>query len=95
MTPPNSSPTKTAATTHEAMTHHLVSAFFMLLLSIDGAEATTPRPDTNGVAEPRIRTSENSSSETVWKIAEGVSTALLWRQEATDRDSFDPSWPLY
>jgi len=28
--------------------------------------------------------------ETVWKIAEGVSTALLWRQEATDRDSFDP-----
>src|SRR5215203_4696685 len=32
--------------------------------------------------------------ETVWKIAEGVSTALLWRQEATDRDSFDPSWPL-
>jgi hypothetical protein len=44
-TPPNSSPTKTAATTtHEAMTHHLVCAFFMLLLSIDGAEATTPGP---------------------------------------------------
>jgi hypothetical protein len=32
--------------------------------------------------------------ETAWKIAEGVSSALLWRQEATDRDSFDPSWPL-
>ena len=32
--------------------------------------------------------------EAVWKIAEGVSTALLWRQEAADRDSFGPSWPL-
>src|SRR5215216_4539365 len=46
---------------------------------------------------PRIplkRTSENSYSETVWKIAEGVSSTLLWRQEAADRDFFDPSWPL-
>src|SRR5215216_7603493 len=32
--------------------------------------------------------------ETVWKIAEGVSSTLLWRQEAADRDFFDPSWPL-
>src|SRR5215216_7455130 len=40
------------------------------------------------------RTSENSPSETVWKIAEGVSSTLLWRQEAADRDFFDPSWPL-
>src|SRR5215217_9567197 len=32
--------------------------------------------------------------ETVWKIAEGISSTLLWRQEAADRDSFDPSWPL-
>ena len=32
--------------------------------------------------------------ETVWKIAEGVSSAHLWRQESADRDSFDPSWPL-
>src|SRR5215217_5862400 len=36
----------------------------------------------------------NSFSETVWKIAEGVSSTLLWRQEAADRDFFDPSWPL-
>src|SRR5215218_6888440 len=41
-----------------------------------------------------IRTSENLPSETVWKIAEGISSTLLWRQEAADRDSFDPSWPL-
>src|SRR5215208_4112758 len=32
--------------------------------------------------------------ETVWKIAEGVTSAILWRQEATDRDSLDSSWPL-
>jgi hypothetical protein len=36
----------------------------------------------------------NVVEKTVWKIAEGVSSALLWRQEAIDRDSFDPSWPL-
>src|SRR5215217_3563527 len=41
-----------------------------------------------------ISSSENASSETVWKIAEGVSSTLLWRQEAADRDFFDPSWPL-
>ena len=40
------------------------------------------------------RTSENSPSETVWKIAEGFSTVLLWRQKGADRDSFDPSWLL-
>src|SRR5215204_2267063 len=28
--------------------------------------------------------------ETVWKIAEGPSTGLLWRQEAADRCAFDP-----
>src|SRR5215203_2904649 len=32
--------------------------------------------------------------ETVWKIAEGVTSAILWRQEATDRDSLDSSRPL-
>jgi hypothetical protein len=32
--------------------------------------------------------------ETVWKIAEGVSRALLRQQKSPDRDSFDPSWPL-
>src|SRR5215204_6021935 len=32
--------------------------------------------------------------ETVWKIAEGVTSAILCRQEATDRDSLDSSWPL-
>jgi hypothetical protein len=32
--------------------------------------------------------------ETVWKIAEGVSRALLRGQEWADRDSFDTSWPL-
>src|SRR5215211_2846208 len=40
------------------------------------------------------RSSQNLPSETVWKIAEGIWSALLWRQEAADRDSFDPSWPL-
>jgi hypothetical protein len=34
------------------------------------------------------------STETVWKIAEGVSTALLWRQERPIGTPFDPSWPL-
>jgi hypothetical protein len=32
--------------------------------------------------------------ETTWEIPEGVPSALLWRQEAADRDSLDPSWPL-
>ena len=32
--------------------------------------------------------------ETVWKIAEGVSTVLLWWQETTEIDSFDPFWAL-
>jgi hypothetical protein len=32
--------------------------------------------------------------ETVWKIAEGLSTALLGRQEMPDRGLIDPSWPL-
>ena len=32
--------------------------------------------------------------ETVWKIAEGVSSALLRWQEAADRHSFDAFWPL-
>jgi hypothetical protein len=32
--------------------------------------------------------------ETVWKTAEGLSTALLWRQEALDQDYFNPRWPL-
>jgi hypothetical protein len=41
-----------------------------------------------------IPTSENSSSETVWKIAEGLLSALLWCQESADRDSFGSSWPL-
>ena len=36
----------------------------------------------------------DSLGETVWKIAEGVSSALLWRQEAADRHSFDAFWPL-
>jgi hypothetical protein len=36
------------------------------------------------------RTSQNYPSETVWKIAEGLSTALLWRQEAADRLLFAP-----
>src|SRR5215203_4378961 len=40
------------------------------------------------------RSSQNLPSETVWKIAEGIWSTLLWRQEAADRDSFDPSWPL-
>src|SRR5215218_4586590 len=49
-------------------------------------------------ANPNLRepSSDLSDSlgETVWKIAEGVSSTLLWRQEAADRDFFDPSWPL-
>src|SRR5215211_6014408 len=32
--------------------------------------------------------------ETTWEITEDVPSALLWRQEAADRDSLDPSWPL-
>src|SRR5215208_629708 len=36
----------------------------------------------------------DSFGETVWKIAEGVTSAILWRQEATDRDSLDSSRPL-
>src|SRR5215203_444317 len=40
------------------------------------------------------RTSENTVSETVWKIAKGVSAVLLAAKEMADRDSFDPSWPL-
>ena len=34
------------------------------------------------------------SRETVWKIAEGLSTRLLWRQETADRPPFDPFWTL-
>src|SRR5215212_2236028 len=42
----------------------------------------------------RPATFQTVSRETVWKIAEGLSTGLIWRQEATDRGSFDPSWLL-
>src|SRR5215218_966215 len=45
-----------------------------------------------GVSEASLFT--RVRGETVWKIAEGVSSTLLWRQEAADRDFFDPSWPL-
>jgi hypothetical protein len=43
---------------------------------------------------PKRRSSQNFPSETVWKIAEGVSKALLRQQKSADRDSLDPSWPL-
>src|SRR5215213_348794 len=42
---------------------------------------------------PFSRTSENSPSETVWKIAEGLSSVLRRRQKAADRGSFDPYRP--
>src|SRR5215212_10118816 len=51
---------------------------------------------TSGCPSPLLArpTSQNSPSETVWKIAEGFSIALLWRQEGTDQGSLDPMWPL-
>jgi hypothetical protein len=33
-------------------------------------------------------------SETVWKISESFSRALLWRQQAADRNSLVLAWPL-
>jgi hypothetical protein len=41
-----------------------------------------------------MQTSENSSSETVWKIAGGLSTTHLWQHKVAERGSFDPSWRL-
>src|SRR5829696_2228774 len=32
--------------------------------------------------------------ETVWKIAGGLSTTLLWQHEVAERGPFDPSWRL-
>src|SRR5215204_5087188 len=40
------------------------------------------------------RTSENSTSETVWKIAENVSARLSGGKKRPNWDSFHPSWPL-
>src|SRR5215203_6555806 len=40
------------------------------------------------------RTSENSPSETVWKIAENVSARLSGGKKRPNWDSFHPSWPL-
>jgi hypothetical protein len=49
-------------------------------------------PKYTGVEFPLLFT--RVCGETVWKIAEGFSTALHWRQEAADRHSFDTFWPL-
>jgi hypothetical protein len=56
-----------------------------------------PQPGKGPVRKPgvaRIGVFTGVHVETVWKIAEGVSRALLWHPEAADRDSFDFFWAL-
>src|SRR5215203_1729448 len=54
-----------------------------------------PRASGRGIyAQSCKRTSENSPSETVWKIAEGVSPRLSGGKKRPNWDSFHPSWPL-
>src|SRR5215216_6969451 len=67
---------------------------FLTPLPFNGGNVPFYRKSMMPPLQPLVRTSENSPLETVWKIAEGVSSTLLWRQEAADRDFFDPSWPL-
>src|SRR5688500_2761702 len=43
-----------------------------------------------GISIPFARKWLKSSGETVWKIAEGVSRAHLWRQEATESGFLRP-----
>src|SRR5215218_8462265 len=54
----------------------------------------TPRTGAAQSSEnPSRRTSQNNPSETVWKIAEVISTVPLRWQQAGTRPPLDPSWP--